>query len=149
MNKKLKAKTICKRFIDTKSSQSLDAYLIIFWSQFQSQNKNMKEIKPCSGSNQTNTYKLNLLKAMTDIVLEKPEYNLRRRRREGFNESRNKADTLEDKNEQGMYVLSDTCFVCEKTPHHRHHIVQLQNGGRNIYKNIVHLCKKCHIEVHR
>jgi hypothetical protein len=40
------------------------------------------------------------------------------------------------------------CFGCLKKPNVRHHMIQLQNGGNNIRKNIVSLCNSCHAEIH-
>jgi len=41
------------------------------------------------------------------------------------------------------------CFCCQRRPAtSRHHIIQIQNGGRNITKNIVSLCASCHRAVH-
>jgi hypothetical protein len=40
------------------------------------------------------------------------------------------------------------CFVCRGKAECRHHIIQLQNGGINLKENIVHLCNKCHSDIH-
>jgi 5-methylcytosine-specific restriction endonuclease McrA len=40
------------------------------------------------------------------------------------------------------------CWLCERKAKHRHHILPLENGGRNIKTNIVPLCVKCHHSVH-
>lgn len=40
------------------------------------------------------------------------------------------------------------CAVCRNKAHHRHHIIQLQYGGRNIPQNIISLCRDCHKKIH-
>jgi ElaB/YqjD/DUF883 family membrane-anchored ribosome-binding protein len=40
------------------------------------------------------------------------------------------------------------CGVCGECYEDRHHIVQLSNGGPNIKKNLIPLCKCCHAEIH-
>jgi len=56
------------------------------------------------------------------------------------------------------YVVPDYSTVTEAEAiakfcgaqfNHRHHIVQIQNGGLNKPINLVLLCKSCHREVHR
>lgn len=48
------------------------------------------------------------------------------------------------------YPLRDfpACFVCGKTPKHRHHIVSLRHGGSNAFRNLVGLCVACHESIH-
>jgi hypothetical protein len=41
------------------------------------------------------------------------------------------------------------CFICGGEWHHKHHIIQIQHGGRNLRANWVCLCRDCHREVHR
>jgi hypothetical protein len=41
------------------------------------------------------------------------------------------------------------CWCCRKDPATvRHHIIQIQHGGRNTPENIVVLCDKCHESIH-
>lgn len=40
------------------------------------------------------------------------------------------------------------CAVCKELATARHHIFQLQNGGRNHRKNLMALCDTCHTEIH-
>ena len=40
------------------------------------------------------------------------------------------------------------CFVCGAPFNHRHHVINVRNGGGNSRKNIVPLCRKCHTAVH-
>jgi 5-methylcytosine-specific restriction endonuclease McrA len=40
------------------------------------------------------------------------------------------------------------CWVCGGEAVDRHHIIPIQNGGRNTVTNIVPLCKPCHVGVH-
>lgn len=42
----------------------------------------------------------------------------------------------------------DQCFVCEKRPQHRHHVIQIKHGGTNELFNLVWLCSDCHETVH-
>ncbi len=52
--------------------------------------------------------------------------------------------------EFGGFDVQEPCFVCAGPEwHHRHHVIQLQNGGGNSKANIVRLCRKCHSAVHR
>lgn len=148
MNKKLKTKTIVNRFKKTGKLVNLQDYLTIFWSQFQSNKKKWVDLIVINNSNKTQSEKLDLLRIMTEVKIDVPSFNLRKKRREGFNQSRNDRLLLEDKEQKRMFNLEDLCFICNNPPKHRHHIVQLQYGGRNIYKNIVHLCQKCHSNVH-
>lgn len=42
------------------------------------------------------------------------------------------------------------CFACGlRQAIVRHHVVQVQHGGRNRKRNLVHLCRECHAYVHR
>lgn len=45
-------------------------------------------------------------------------------------------------------TLQEKCWVCRVESKHRHHVIPLKNGGRNIKKNIVPLCVSCHKAVH-
>lgn len=46
-------------------------------------------------------------------------------------------------------VERHVCWCCwAGMAKHRHHVVQLQNGGRNIPENIVPLCEHCHKMIH-
>lgn len=46
-------------------------------------------------------------------------------------------------------VRKRICYCCQRSrAAHRHHIVQLQNGGPNIALNLVPLCESCHEAVH-
>lgn len=40
------------------------------------------------------------------------------------------------------------CYVCGAPATVRHHIIQLQNGGRNSPRNLMGLCDDCHAEIH-
>jgi len=148
MNKKLNTKTIVNRFKESGQLNDIQEYLTVFWSQFQSQNKKWKNLEVIDNSNMPKGKKLELLKIMTEVKLDDPSFYTRKKRRDGFNKERNKRSSLTDNQRKKMFVLNDSCFVCDDVPHHRHHIIQLQHGGRNIYKNIVHLCQTCHGKVH-
>lgn len=40
------------------------------------------------------------------------------------------------------------CFICGNQAQHRHHIIQLKNGGINSKKNLISACVLCHIKIH-
>lgn len=40
------------------------------------------------------------------------------------------------------------CICCGKSGSHRHHIIQLQHGGKNDKNNVVPICVKCHSDIH-
>ncbi len=40
------------------------------------------------------------------------------------------------------------CYICGQSPTIAHHIIQLQNGGMNIKKNIIRICRDCHSKIH-
>lgn len=40
------------------------------------------------------------------------------------------------------------CFACRGLATHWHHVIQIQNGGRNKTKNRVPICIVCHRRVH-
>jgi len=46
------------------------------------------------------------------------------------------------------YMKNSDCEVCLAPAENRHHIVQLQHGGKNIKRNQVNLCVDCHKLVH-
>lgn len=122
--KNKKAKSVVKTFLTEKKIPSdIKTCLVLFWSQFQSKNNKVRDIQPINFIPATREYKINLLKAMSSVILSRPDYITRKRRRNGFNERRDNPN--------------------------RHHIIQLQHGGRNIPNNIVHLCRSCHKEIHK
>lgn len=41
------------------------------------------------------------------------------------------------------------CFACGDPAKHRHHMLQIKNGGHNGPRNIVLLCEQCHRDVHK
>ena len=45
-------------------------------------------------------------------------------------------------------VIKEPCFVCRGRAEARHHVVQIQHGGRNTRVNLVGICSGCHAEVH-
>jgi len=143
-------KTVVARFIQEKKiPNDLKTCLALFWAQFQTNNQKVKDVRSCNVEQFDRSYKMNVLKAMAGVVLKRPTYSVRKRRREGFNERRDNPNKLTTLKERQMFTLNEHCFVCSKEPHHRHHIIQLQHGGRNVPTNIVHLCRSCHREVHK
>jgi len=58
-------------------------------------------------------------------------------------------DRLEEFN-QITYKRSKKCFIikCKNKTKARHHVILLINGGKNIARNLVTLCDKCHKKVH-
>lgn len=48
-----------------------------------------------------------------------------------------------------LHRASGRCFACQRlNATHRHHVIQVQHGGRNTRSNLVRLCVRCHAEVH-
>lgn len=47
-----------------------------------------------------------------------------------------------------MLRVIGECWVCLGDAVDRHHVIPIKNGGRNIKRNIVPLCKACHVAVH-
>jgi hypothetical protein len=53
------------------------------------------------------------------------------------------------KGSAGIKKPRGMCWGCRSRPAEaRHHIVQVQHGGRNVLKNIVCVCRGCHAVVH-
>lgn len=52
------------------------------------------------------------------------------------------------KNESLPLTSNCPCYVCDNGADVRHHVITLQNGGRNKNNNIVPLCYSCHAKVH-
>jgi 5-methylcytosine-specific restriction endonuclease McrA len=44
--------------------------------------------------------------------------------------------------------FKENCKVCLKFPVIRHHLIELQHGGLNVYSNIMPLCRECHATIH-
>lgn len=53
-----------------------------------------------------------------------------------------------NKNKKYKRLWGRACIVCGCPASHRHHIIQLQNGGRNHKLNIVAICPSCHKKIH-
>lgn len=53
-----------------------------------------------------------------------------------------------DKYSKNRYRNSGLCFACLARGYARHHIISIDNGGRNVKKNIVILCQQCHALLH-
>jgi len=47
-------------------------------------------------------------------------------------------------------LTSDACFLCDNASRvlHWHHLIQVQHGGSNTFRNFVALCPSCHGRVH-
>jgi len=148
LNKNLNIRSVISRFKKRGKLGGIEEYLVAFWSRFQNNDINVKDIKSENCLEVDRAKKLELLKIMACIVIDIPDKEKRILRRSGFNQNRNFPIGLSEK-EKEIYLLKGNCFICDNQPQHRHHIIQLQNGGRNIHLNIVHLCKSCHKEVHR
>ena len=43
---------------------------------------------------------------------------------------------------------NNRCKVCNKFGTIVHHIIQIQNGGQNIKKNLIAICPSCHSKIH-
>ena len=146
---------LSKKAIVTLSSgekvQDIKILLCMFWSQFNKKPfKRFNEIKVRSGYGYESGYKLTLLKAMTGISVSNPDYITRRNKRKDFNYERDNQSLIKDERVVSMHFIDNKmCFICLEKAHHRHHILQIQFGGSNSFRNIVHLCRGCHKEVHR
>lgn len=47
------------------------------------------------------------------------------------------------------YFAEGNCKVCEKRPAQvKHHIIQIQHGGPDVWWNRIDLCNFCHAEIH-
>jgi hypothetical protein len=46
------------------------------------------------------------------------------------------------------HVDARKCFICLERSQIRHHMIQLQHGGTNSYRNITTLCHRCHADIH-
>lgn len=53
-----------------------------------------------------------------------------------------------DKHKHRISYLAGGCWVCKLLAECRHHVIQIQHGGRNTQTNIVNLCDSCHHKVH-
>ena len=148
MKKHHNSKRYMKLFSQNLKLKNIDEYLVLFWSQFQ-KHKKVTKIKVNYDSSKKRSYKIELLKSMSGIVLSNPDYVERKNKRKGFNNSRDSVNEESLDHEKRIYIIGDKCFVCKEQPHHRHHIIQIQHGGKNIENNIVHLCRSCHKEVHK
>jgi hypothetical protein len=47
-----------------------------------------------------------------------------------------------------LHIDAEKCFLCLGFAEVRHHMILLKNGGRNVYSNIVTLCRPCHALIH-
>lgn len=47
-----------------------------------------------------------------------------------------------------LRLTDSECWVCGAPGEIRHHVIQLQNGGRNEVLNVIPLCYFCHGEIH-
>lgn len=56
---------------------------------------------------------------------------------------------FEHRKQKGHYdCMGSFCWVCRDPSEARHHVIQIQHGGRNRKDNIVMLCRVCHVLVH-
>ncbi len=52
------------------------------------------------------------------------------------------------KQKKAKKLFTKLCFSCGEQCQHRHHVIQIQNGGRNDGKNVIPICISCHEEIH-
>ena len=101
-------------------------YLEFFWARFP------------EGAAVSAEEKVRLLRTYAGMVFRfRTKPVVHKRIREHFN--RNFRDEQDDR----------PCFVCGNRFNHRHHIIQIQHGGRNRKRNLVLLCRECHSLVHK
>lgn len=114
-------------------------YLKLFWSDFNWKicEGECKKQRRYMGTCGTQNRKITLLRAMTLVKVHRQRIHRRRYQiRRNFH--------------MDVAYLSDdaVCFCCRARAFHRHHIIQIQNGGGNSNYNIVPLCRECHRLVH-
>jgi HNH endonuclease len=80
-------------------------------------------------------YKIELLKEMAQMKFNNPRPP--EQRRAAF-----------EKRKKFMRIWYRDCKVCGNPSVHRHHIIQVQNGGMNEEVNIMPLCENCHASIH-
>lgn len=44
-------------------------------------------------------------------------------------------------------LTGQSCYACSHTATDRHHILPLCRGGKNLPRNLIGLCKRCHIKM--
>lgn len=62
---------------------------------------------------------------------------------------REEYDVKKESDSWKTHINSETCYVCDNKANVRHHIIPLSMGGKNSYKNIRALCRKCHEKIHK
>lgn len=100
--------------------------------------KGMKVKAKFKGIKQKN--RLSYLRKMSKKIIIKRSLDEIHDARNGFNSHKLSSLPLSEKS---------LCYCCVKN--HavvRHHVIQLQHGGRNRRNNIVPLCNNCHIKLH-
>lgn len=103
-------------------------YLVDFWKEFGSGTRKLP-------SKRSPKETMAALIKMSKIVLV-------------YNNSHDRKGFERKKIISGGYRNFKLCFVCRSPAQSRHHIILLKNGGRNVKKNIVGLCRPCHAEIH-
>jgi len=83
-------------------------------------------------------YTMSMLKLYSEIVIDyKERKKLAVAKREKWH-----------KQIQHDRLFARPCFACGSSCDHRHHIIQLQNGGDNHKRNVVPICLPCHTKIH-
>lgn len=114
----------------------------LFWRACQSSDCSLGECKTrkrCLGGCKSKDKKMQILRAFEQFSRKECSKGWRHKRRKTFTAGTSIGYEILDRY---------PCFSCGETPHHRHHIIQLQHGGGNHARNIVPLCRTCHRKVH-
>jgi 5-methylcytosine-specific restriction endonuclease McrA len=83
--------------------------------------------------------RMHYLKKMAEKVIISRTLEEIKQFRAGFDQNKIRHLSLTEKS---------NCFTCSNVATLRHHVIQLQNGGRNKRNNIVPLCSRCHGNIH-
>lgn len=83
--------------------------------------------------------RMKFLKTMAQKVVFKRNLQEIKNQRTGFDHNKLVHLALTEKS---------NCYTCPNGATLRHHVIQIQNGGKNKRNNIVPLCSKCHSSIH-
>jgi hypothetical protein len=99
-----------------------------------------KQFKLCAKFKGIKRHKrMKFLKTMAAKVIFARDLNETKKARAGFDQNKIHHLPLTEKS---------NCFTCPNLATIRHHVIQIQNGGKNKRNNIVPLCSRCHSNIH-
>lgn len=119
----------------------INMILDVFWAAFpwrDCANQKCRDHERCHEGCLPPGKKLEMLRALAQVIVPGGARSKKTRgfRRDAFEKNRDEQDDR-------------PCFMCGERFNHRHHMLQLQNGGNNWHRNIVLLCRACHALVHK